>query len=263
VRPLSKAKPIDIDALHSLLLHIVRTLKAAHVECRSASIALTTALTPSESSTMRRIWTEVGVKEVFFVPAVVAASLVDRRRRDPELPTAVLDIGAEVTSWGLVEGGVLKEFAAWEIGAKNLSEDLKGYLQRRYSIRLANSKAESLIASLGCRSRREPDLAARVGAKSLLSGAPLAHLVSAADVLDAIDGRIDDLSIRLRACLERLPEAMLRCLIDSGIGLVGGGALVPGLADELYSRTGFPIVPDSHPLHATSLGAARALVCRE
>jgi rod shape-determining protein MreB len=257
VRPLSRAKPIDIDALHSLLLHVVRTLKAADVRYRSASIAVATALTPSERSAIRRIWTELGVKEVVFVPDVVAAAFADRQRRDPEKPAAVVDIGAEVSSWGLVDGGVLKEFATWELGARDLSEDLIGLLQRRYCIRLAKCQAESVISSVGCRGRREPGLTARVGAKSLPSGAPLASMVSATDVLNAIGGRIVDLSIRLSRFFESLPEATLRCLLDSGVQLVGGGALVPGLAEELHARTGLPMVLASHPLHTAALGAAR------
>lgn len=261
VHPMSRAKAMDADALHCLFSYIFESLDATDVEYRSASIAVSTDLTSSEQSMIARILTEIGVKQSFFVADIVAASLVDRHRRDPEKPTAVIDIGAEVTSWGLVEAGVLKEFATWDFGVKDLSQDLSSLMQRRYGLGLANSQAESIIASVGCRGYREQGLTARIGAKNMATGTPVAHMVLATDVVDAIGGCIEDLSLRLKRCFDGLPERTARSLIDAEVALVGGGALVPGLAQELHARLGFPMAVDASPLHTTALGAARMLVC--
>jgi rod shape-determining protein MreB len=261
VRPVSRARPVDADTLHSLLSHVVRALDAKGVRYRIASIAVPMTISPSERSTIERIATEVGVAEVHFVAGVVAASRAAQSACDPEKPAAIVDIGAEVTSWGLVEGGAVKDGATWPIGTRDFSDDLTRLVQRRYGIRLARSQAEAVITSVGCRGWRDSGLEARVGGKSLFSKTPVTHMVSAEEVADAIGGRIGDLSVRLKRAFDGLPESTLRGLVDGGVGLCGGGALTPGLAEALHARTGLPIVVATLPLHVNAIGAARALVC--
>lgn len=261
VRPISRAKPIDIDALHSFLTHVVKTLKGGEIRCDSASVALGTVLTSREQSAIRHVWKELGVTDIYFVPDVVAASRGERRRGDLETITAVLDIGAEMTTWGLVENGVLKQSVTWEIGVSDLTTDLVSFLQRRYGLRVAESQAAAVISAIGLRGRSEADLSLRIAGKRDTSGSPTTQVITALDVFDAVIGQIDDLAMRIKRSIERLPESTLRNLMDSGVHFVGGGALMPGLGDDLHERVGLPIRIAEDPLRATALGAAETLVC--
>lgn len=260
VHPFARSRPTDPDALHSLLMHMIDSVRETGASCRSAFVAISPLLSASERSLLQRIVSEIGISEVSFVEGIVAASHFTRRVRDSEKPVVMVDIGAEISSWGLITCGELTEHHTWEFGTRDFASEFCKLMERRYGLLLAQSQAESVMISLGCRGWNYPGLSAKIHAKSKHSGVPVAHTVWAGDVIDAISGFVFELSERLQRFLKSLPESVMRNLVESGVELCGGGSMIPSLESEVASRIGLPVVVGSAPLHAVALGAAQRLI---
>lgn len=257
--PFSRGRVSDADALHTFLGAVFNAAGIPRSGRATASIGTSFAASHEDQTLVKRIGHELGLNKVHFIPDITASAIAQRGERDPDRPLAIVDVGADLTEWAVVRGGTVVTSGWREVGVKDFADDLTRFMRRR-GLQLTRAQAESLLASLGCRGERNPALTARVGCRDVFSGKLGGHFVSAGDLRDALRGRLDDLCLGLKKFFDEQPEPVLRGLLDSGVDLCGGGALIPDFSLRLSKGIGLTMTVAPNPLQTAAVGAARTIV---
>jgi rod shape-determining protein MreB len=194
-----------------------------------------------------------------LVPEPLAAAIGARIPVGSPRGHMVVDIGggrteaAVISMWGIVVSESVR------MAGDRLDDTIAAYIKRRHNLVIGDRTAEEVKISVGSALPVEDDLACNVRGRDLITGLPKTITVTSNEITNAIQDNLATIVQAIRSVLERTPPELASDVIDHGIVLTGGGALLRHL-DELITReTGVPCYPAEDPLQCVAIGAGIAL----
>jgi rod shape-determining protein MreB len=172
--------------------------------------------------------------------------------------SVVVDIGGGTTEIALVSLGGIVSAESVRVGGRHLDIAIQDHLRRRRGLLVGLVTAEELKVELAS-ATPQPDAVAEVRGRSIATGLPSAVVVSAEEVAAAIAEPLSHILEAIRRSLGTAPPDLACDVMDAGIMLTGGGALLAGLGDRLRAELGIPVHVTDEPLAAVVQGAAIAL----
>jgi rod shape-determining protein MreB and related proteins len=259
VRPITHGTISDFRAAQTLIARLVDRALAARPRLAPRLVAsVPGCATDIECKAVEQAVRAAGARYTNYVPQAVAAAVGAGLDVTSTRAQMIVDIGGGTTEIGVLGTAGVIRLASLQIGGDFFDQALVHKLRsQRFSIGLLT--AERLKIELGCAGRR-PGLAdVFVNGVDLDAAAPRARAVSEALVAEALQEGIERILRGVRSVIESVPPDVASDLIESGITLTGGGALLYGLAAEIGARTHVPTVVAPDPLTCVARGAGEIL----
>jgi len=171
----------------------------------------------------------------------------------------VVDIGGGTTEVAVISLGGIVTSQSVRIGGDELDEAIIQFIKKEYSLALGERTAEEIKIALGSAYPLEQEMRAEIRGRDLVTGLPKTIVTSTEEVRRAIEEPVTAIVDSVKVTLDKTPPELAADIMEAGIVLTGGGALLHGLDVRLKAETGMPIVIANNPLFSVALGAGQCL----
>ncbi len=171
----------------------------------------------------------------------------------------VVDIGGGTTEVAVISLGGIVTSQSVRIGGDELDEAIIQYIKKEYSLALGERTAEEIKIAMGSAYPLQDELHAEIRGRDLVTGLPKTVVTSTEEIRRALEEPVAAIIDSVKVTLDKTPPELAADIMETGIVLTGGGALLHGLDVRLTSETGMPIVIAKNPLYSVALGAGQCL----
>ncbi|MDH5543185.1 MAG: rod shape-determining protein [Nitrospinota bacterium] len=222
-------------------------------------IAVPSGITQVEKRAVRDSAMSAGAREVFLIEEPMAAAIGVGLPIESASGNMILDIGGGTTEVAVISLSGIVYSKSVRVAGDELDEAIVNYLKRKYNLLIGERMAEEIKINLGSAYPLDEPKTMEVKGRDLVAGIPKTLLLTDDEVREALSEVITVIVDTVKTALERTPPELAADIVDKGIVLAGGGALIKGLDMLLREQTGLPIIVAEDPLSAVALGTGRTL----
>lgn len=257
VQPVIDGVISDFEITSEMLSYLINKAQAGHTKLLGPRVVVgvPSGITSVEVRAVRDATRGAGAREVHIVEEPMAAAI------GIELPIAeptgsmVIDIGGGTTDVGVISLGGLVVSRNIRIAGDKFNQDITGHVRNEHKILIGDKTAEELKVA-GASILRGDKIAMTARGRDLVTGLPREIEITDEDIRAAIGHSVDDLVEQVKDVIEATPPELLADVMQRGIYLAGGGAMIRGLPEFLTAALGVPVVVASDPLTAVVRGTA-------
>lgn len=240
VRPVSHGQLADLDLTSAVAKQLLRLARSGSVSQPSVLCCASGSATGVQRRALDRAFKQAGAEKVRFVEQPVAVALGSGLRIEEPVASMVLDIGAGTTEIGVLALGGLVTNASVPLGGGDFDEAIRRYCSRRLDLVIDAPTAEGVKCTIGS-AWVEDDDKVEVRGRDASNGIVRSVVLSRTEVAGVIAPTVDRILKAAVACISSAPPDLANDLLNRGLYLAGGGALLAGLAQRLASATGIPV----------------------
>jgi rod shape-determining protein MreB len=171
----------------------------------------------------------------------------------------VVDIGGGTTEVAVISLGGIVTSMSIRTGGDELDQAIISFVKKEYSLMLGERTAEEIKMAIGSAFPMADEPQAEIRGRDLVSGLPKTIVVSAEEIRKAIEEPVNSIVDAVKTTLDKCPPELSGDIMDRGIVLTGGGALLGGLDERLRHETGMPIHLADNPLHSVAIGSGKCV----
>ncbi|MCA1660475.1 MAG: rod shape-determining protein [Verrucomicrobiaceae bacterium] len=261
VRPLKDGVIADFEVTEAMLRHFinkVHTRRMGRPHPRVV-IAVPSGITEVEKRAVRESATHAGAREVYLIEEPMAAAIgVGLPVQDPA-GNMIIDIGGGTTEVALISLSGIVFSRSVRVAGDELDEAIVQYMKRAYNLMIGERTAEEIKIKIGSAYPSEKETSVEVKGRDLVAGLPKTLMITSQEVREALLEPISTIVDSVRITLERCPPELSADLVDRGLVLAGGGALLRGFDKLLSEETGLPVHVAEDPLSAVAEGTGKCL----
>lgn len=221
-------------------------------------VCVPSGITEVEISAVRTALERAGAREVLLISEPLASAIGVGISVEGAAGNMVVDIGGGTTEVAVISLSTIAANNSIRIGGDEIDEAIAGYLKKRYSLLIGERTAEKVKLNMSTVLESD-DREFEVSGLDFVNGIPETYSISSEDIRNALKEVIGTIVEAVRHGLEKTPPELASDIVDRGIVMTGGGALLRGLDRLLMSETGLPIRVADNPLSCTVLGAGLIL----
>ncbi|RUM64707.1 MAG: rod shape-determining protein [Sulfurimonas sp.] len=260
IRPMKDGVIADFDMTEQM---IRKFIEKAHGRSSFISpriiICVPYGLTQVERKAVREAAISAGAREVFLIEEPMAAAIGSGVNiREPQ-GNLVLDIGGGTTEIGVVSLGGLVLSKSIRIAGDSLDKAIVDFVKRKYNLLIGDRSAEEIKIEIATALPLEKELKKTVTGRDQIEGLLSSIELTSEDTREAIKEPLKEISEALKEVLEKMPPDLAGDIVNNGIILTGGGALIRGLDKYLSDSVKIPVYVAEEPLLAVALGTGKAL----
>jgi rod shape-determining protein MreB len=260
VRPLKDGVIADFDVTERMLRYFIQQV---HKRTRMARprlvVAVPSGITGVEQSAVKEAGHQAGARRVYIIEEPMAAAIGAGLPVNEPTGNMVVDIGGGTTEVAVISLGGIVTSQSIRIGGDELDQAIITFGKKEHSLMLGERTAEEIKLALGSAFPAKDEPRAEIRGRDLVSGLPKTVLISAAEVRHAIDEPINLIIEAVRSTLDKCPPELAGDVMDRGIALTGGGALLRGLDQRIREETGMPVHIADSPLESVVLGTGKCV----
>jgi len=223
------------------------------------AISVPVGVTSVESRAVHDAAIQAGGREAYLIPEPLAAALGAGMPVDTPTGNLVVDIGGGTSEAAVISMNGIVEFASVRVGGNRIDEAIISYVKRKYNLMIGEQTAEEVKIAIGSALPLEEELSMEVRGRDQVSGLPKTIHITSGEVTEAIAEPLISIVGVVKGVLEKTPPELASDVIDRGIVMTGGGALLRGFHQLLTKETGVPCYVADNPIACVALGAGRAL----
>jgi len=224
-----------------------------------AIIAVPCGITQIEKKAVQEAAESAGAREVFFIEEPVAAAIGAGLPVSEPKGSMIVDIGAGTTEVAVISlGGVVDSFSV-RVAGDEMDFSIQEYIKRKYQLMIGLSTAETVKLAIGNASPENNLETAEVKGRDLATGVPKVLTIGSDEIREAISDKLNSVARAAMTALERVPPELAADLVERGIMLAGGGALLKNMDLFLSSAVKLPVTIAEDPLSAAVVGAGKVL----
>ena len=198
-------------------------------------------------------------KEAYIIEEPMAAAIGAGLPIHEPTGNMVVDIGGGTTEVAVISLGGIVVSQSIRIGGDELDEAIISFVKKEYSLALGERTAEEIKIALGSAYELEEELHAEIRGRDLVTGLPKTVVTTTEEIRRAIEEPVSAIVDAVKVTLDRTPPELAADIMEQGIVLTGGGALLHGLENRLQAETHMPIVVAPDPLNCVALGSGMCL----
>ncbi|HEU4698690.1 MAG TPA: rod shape-determining protein [Gemmatimonadales bacterium] len=261
VRPMKDGVIANFDVAEQMLRQFLRTVITRHllrVKPRVV-VSVPSGVTEVERRAVRDSAKSAGVKEVLMVAEPMAAAIGVGLPVETPTGNMVIDIGGGTTEIAVIALNGIVADASIRVGGDEMDRAILQFMRKSYSLLIGEPTAEQIKIQIGSVVPLDPELMMNVKGRDLVSGLPKTVTVHSDEIRDAIQEPVTQILNAVRHALELTPPELASDILEHGIVLTGGGALLRGLDQLILFETGLPVRVAEDPLTCVVRGAGRIL----
>ncbi|HEV3208919.1 MAG TPA: rod shape-determining protein [Chthoniobacterales bacterium] len=259
VRPLKDGVIADFEMTESMLRHFISKVHNRKWVRPRVVIAVPSGITEVEKRAVKESAAHAGAREVYLIEEPMAAAIGVGLPVQDAAGNMIVDIGGGTTEVALISLSGIVFSRSVRVAGDELDDAIAGYMKRAYNLMIGERTAEEIKIKIGSAYPMDKETSMEVKGRDLVAGLPKTLAITSQEVREALLEPIATIVESVRVTLERCPPELSADLVDRGLVLAGGGALLRGLDRLLQEETGLPVHIAEDPLSAVAEGTGRAL----
>jgi rod shape-determining protein MreB len=256
VRPLGEGVIRDFELCEAMLRYFLRKAQRRGLAGRPrVLVAVPGGITPVERRAVFNSTQRAGAREVFVVPEAKAAAIGSGLPVAEPVASMICDIGGGTTEVAVLSLGEIVAAQSVRVAGDAMDQAIVDYLRRHYNLRVSTNEAERLRIEIGSAYPLGQELVGEVRGVDAIGRLPRKATITSEEVREALAGPLGQIVEAIKNTLDQCGTDMVSDLVDQGLVLAGGGALLPGLDRWLNEQTGLPTRLCGDPLTAVARGA--------
>jgi len=259
IRPMNDGVIADFEITESMLRHFIQKVHNRRSLIRPRIIiCVPSGITPVEKRAVRESAQSAGAREVYLIEEPMAAAIGAGLPITEPICNMVVDIGGGTSEVAVISLAGIVYCRSVRVGGDKMDEAILQFVKRTYNLLIGERTAEIIKTTIGNAYPGEIE-SMDVKGRDQFAGIPKIININSDEVRLAIQEQIDSIIAAVKIALEQTPPELAADIVDRGIYLTGGGALLKGLDELLKQETGLPIKIANDPLAAVALGAGLTL----
>jgi rod shape-determining protein MreB len=260
IRPMKDGVIADFEITEAMLRHFIRKVHNRRSLIRPRIIiAVPSGITPVEKRAVRESAESAGAREVYLIEEPMAAAIGAGLPITEPICNMVVDIGGGTSEVAVISLAGIVYAKSVRMGGDKMDEAILQFVKRTYNLLIGERTAEIIKTTIGNAYPGSEMETMDVKGRDLVTGIPKIININSDEVRQAIQEQIDTIVIAVKTALEQTPPELAADIVDRGICLTGGGALLKNLDILLHQETGLPIKIADDPLSTVVMGSGRAL----
>lgn len=261
VRPLREGVIADYDVTERMLRYFIEKCGCKRFFLRPrVMVCIPTGVTSVEERAVRQAAIQAGARQTFLIEEPMAAALGAGLDVAEASGSMVIDIGGGTTDIAVLSLGGIVCSASTRVGGDKFDEAIVRYVRREFNLVIGERSAEELKIEVGTANPSNTSKrSSTIRGRDLVTGLPRSVTVTSLQVWEAIREPLESIVTAVKSILERTPPELAADIVDKGIVMTGGGALLEGLDTLLSRETGLPVYVAEDPVSCVALGTGRAL----
>jgi rod shape-determining protein MreB and related proteins len=260
VRPLKDGVIADFDVTERMLRYFIQKVhRRRYLAKPRLVVAVPSGITGVEQSAVKEAGRQAGARRVYIIEEPMAAAIGAGLPVHEPVGNMVVDVGGGTTEVAVISLGGIVASDSIRVGGDEMDQAIIAFVKKEHSLLLGERTAEEIKVAIGsaCPSPEEPHVEIR--GRDLVSGLPKTVVISGEQVRRAIADPVSAVVDIVKATLDKCPPELAGDVMDRGIALTGGGALLRGLDQRLGEETGMPVYLADNPLESVVLGTGKCV----
>ena len=260
IRPLKDGVIADFEATEQMLrFFIQRVHRRRYFAKPRLVICVPSGITAVEQRAVKEAGYQAGARRVYIIEEPMAAAIGAGLPVHEATGNMVVDIGGGTTEVAVISLGGIVTSQSIRTAGDELDAAIITWMKKEYSLMLGERTAEEIKVALGSAFPLPDEPEAEIRGRDIISGLPRNVVVSSAEVRQAIEEPLHSIIDAVRTTLDKTPPELAGDIMDRGVVLTGGGALLRGLDERLRHETGMPVHLADQPLDSVAFGAGKCV----
>ncbi|MCI5138604.1 MAG: rod shape-determining protein [Candidatus Electrothrix sp. AR1] len=260
IRPMKDGVIADFEVTEAMLRYFInkvhnrRTLVHPRI-----IISVPSGITQVEKRAVRESAESAGAREVYLIEEPMAAAIGANLPITEPTANMIIDVGGGTTEVAVISLAGIVYSKSVRVAGDKMDASILQYIKRKHNLAIGERTAELIKITIGNVLPAEPYETMEIKGRDLVSGVPKTITITSEEIQSAISEQVDVIVDAVRLALEVTPPELSADIVDQGIVLTGGGALLKNLDKLLTNETGMPIIVADDPLSSVVLGTGKAL----
>src|ERR1700720_3058601 len=259
IRPMKDGVIADFEITEAMLRHFIQKVNSRKWVRPRVVIAVPSGITEVEKRAVKESAAHAGAREVYLIEEPMAAAIGVGLPVQDAAGNMIIDIGGGTTEVALISLSGIVFSRSVRVAGDELDEAVVQYMKRAYNLMVGERTAEEIKIKIGSAYPSEKETSVEVKGRDLVAGLPKTLMITSQEVREALLEPISTIVDSVRITLERCPPELSADLVDRGLVLAGGGALLRGFDKLLSEETGLPVHVAEDPLSAVAEGTGKCL----
>jgi len=260
IRPMKDGVIADFEVTESMLSYFIKKVHNRRSFIRPRIIvSVPSGITPVEKRAVKESAESAGAREVYLIEEPMAAAIGAGLPVSEPSGNMIVDIGGGTTEVAVISLSGIVFSKTVRVAGDKMDEAIVNYIKRKYNLLVGERTAELIKTTIGIAYPEKEMRSVDVKGRDLVTGVPKTLEINSEEIRGAISGPVNSIVESVKTTLERTPPELAADIVDRGIVLAGGGALLKNLDILLREETGLPIVVAESPLTCVVMGSGRAL----
>lgn len=262
VRPMKDGVIADYDTTWTMIKHFIRQAQKPRTLFKrlpNVMVCVPSGITGVEKRAVEEATKQAGAKTALTIEEPFAAAIGAGLPVWEPTGSMIVDIGGGTTEVAIISLGGIVTSKSVRVAGDEMDDAIIQYIKRMYNLMIGERTAEALKMEIGSAIPPEEEVVMDIRGRDLVSGLPKTIQISSGEVSEALADTVSAILDAVKISLERTPPELAADIMDRGIVLTGGGALLKNLDTLLSNETGMPVIVAENALDCVAIGTGRAL----
>src|SRR6478736_5373854 len=259
IRPLKDGVIADFDVTEQMLRHFIQKVHQHRFAHPRVIVCVPSGVTGVEKRAVEDATLAAGARQAYLIEEPMAAAIGAGLPVGEPTGNMIVDIGGGTTEVAVISPGGIVVSQSLRVGGDEMDEAIITYLKREYKLLIGNQTAEEIKLEIGSAYDMRDEVQAEVRGRDLVSGLPKRIILSSEEVRHELEDPVAQIVDAIKSTLDKTPPELAADIMDRGIVLAGGGALLHGLDERLRHETQMPVHLAESPLTCVAVGSGRSL----
>jgi rod shape-determining protein MreB len=259
IRPLKDGVIADFDVTEQMLRHFIQKVHQHRFAHPRVVVCVPSGVTGVEKRAVEEATRNAGARDAFLIEEPMAAAIGAGLPVSEPTGNMIVDVGGGTTEVAVISLGGIVVSVSLRVGGDEMDEAIISHTKREYKLLIGNQTAEEIKLEIGSAFRMKDEVQAEVRGRDMLTGLPKTVIMSSEEVRHALEEPVTQIVDAIKSTLDKTPPELAADIMDRGIVLAGGGALLNGLDERLRHETQMPVQLAESPLTCVAVGSGRSL----
>jgi rod shape-determining protein MreB len=259
IRPLKDGVIADFDVTEQMLRHFIQKANGSRIAHPRVVVCVPSGVTGVEKRAVEEATLSAGARAAYLIEEPMAAAIGAGLPVSEPTGNMIVDIGGGTTEVAVISLGGIVVSQSIRVGGDEMDEAVINHVKKEYKLLVGQQTAEEVKLEIGSAWASGDSAQAEVRGRDMLTGLPKTVVLSGDEIRRALDEPVTQIIDAIKLTLDKTPPELAADIMDRGIVLAGGGALLLGLDERLRSETHMPVHVAESPLTCVAVGSGRSL----
>ena len=260
IRPMRDGVIADFDVTQEMLKYFIRSaIRRSIMLHPRVVISVPSGVTEVEKRAVYEAARQAGAREAYLVEEPMAAAIGAGLPVHEPTGSMVVDIGGGTSEVAVISLGGIVTSRSLRIGGNKMDDAIISYIKKEYNLMIGERTAEEIKIRIGAAYPIEEEQSIDVRGRDLITGLPKTLSIASSEILEALHEPVSQIVDAIKLTLEKTPPELAADIMDKGIMLTGGGALLDGIDTLIAQETGMPVHIAESPLDSVAQGTGKVL----
>jgi rod shape-determining protein MreB len=259
IRPLKDGVIADFEICEKMLRYFIQKVHSRRWSKPRMVICVPSGITGVEQRAVKEAAEYAGARRAYIIEEPMAAAIGAGLPVQEPTGNMIVDIGGGTSEVAVISLGGIVTSQSIRVGGDEMDDAIVNYIKKEFGLAIGERTAEEVKVTLGSAWPLQEEVHAEIRGRDLVTGLPKTIITTTDEIREALDEPVSAIVDAVKVTLDMTPPELAADIMDQGIMLAGGGALLNGLDARVQDETGMPVAIAPNPLHAVAVGSGQSL----